>query len=51
LLADRFQHLVDPGDELEALDVQELELLLDSQAEGRTPAVVMFQQSPQPRRI
>jgi hypothetical protein len=47
LLPDRVEHLVDPGDELEALDVQELELLLDSQAEGWTLPVAMFQQSRQ----
>jgi hypothetical protein len=46
LLPDRLEHLVDPGNELEALDVQELELFLDPQAEGRTLAVAMFQQSP-----
>jgi hypothetical protein len=43
LLPDRVEHLVDAGDELEALDVQELELLLDPEAEGRTLAVAMFQ--------
>jgi hypothetical protein len=48
LFPDRVEHLVDPGDELEALDVQELELLLDPEAEGRSPAVRVFQRSSQP---
>jgi hypothetical protein len=37
------QDLVDPGDELEALAVQELEFLLDPEAERRALAEVLLQ--------
>jgi hypothetical protein len=40
------QDLVDPRDELVALAVQDLELLLDAEAERRALAVVLIQLSP-----
>ena len=40
------QDLVDPRDELVALAVQDLELLLDAQAEGRALAEVLLHANP-----
>jgi hypothetical protein len=40
------QNLVDPRDELVALSVQDLELFLDAQAEGRARAEILVQLSP-----
>jgi hypothetical protein len=42
------QDLVDAGDELVALAREELELLLDPEAEGRALAEVLFQPVPRP---
>jgi hypothetical protein len=40
------KNLVDPRDELVALSVQDLELFLDPQAEGRALAEILVQLSP-----
>jgi hypothetical protein len=45
LLPHDLENLVDPRDELEALGVQELKLLLDPEAERWALAVTMFQGS------
>jgi hypothetical protein len=44
LAHERLEDLVDAGDELETLRIQELKLLFDAQAEGRALAEVLLQE-------